>query len=121
MDFSGALAIALPEIVLALGAMALLVFGAFSGDRATGVVSTGACVVLAAAAAAACFGPQGVAFAGGFVADQASAFGKVAIYLMSALAVVLGDRWLHRIKSARFEFPVLIVLAALGMGVMASA
>lgn len=121
MSFSGALGIALPELILAIGAMVLLVFGAFRGDRATSTVSAGAGLVLLAAAAAACFGPHGSAFAGGFVADQAAAFSKVAIYLMSAIAVVLGDRWLARVKGGRFEFPVLILLAALGMGVMASA
>ena len=95
--------------------------GAFRGDRATGLVSTGAGLVLVVAAAAAAWGPLGTAFAGGFIADQGSAFAKVAIYLMSAIAIVLGDRWLSRLKASKFEFPVLILLAALGMGVMASA
>ena len=121
MEFSGALSIALPEIILAVGAMALLVLGAFRGDKSTALVSSGSCVVLLASAAAACWGPQGVAFSGGFVADQAAAFSKVIIYLMSAVAIVLGDRWLARIKGARFEYPVLVLLASLGMGVMASA
>ena len=121
MSFSGALGIALPELILAIGALVLLVVGAFRGDRSTALVSTGAGLVLIVAAAAACWGPMGSAFSGGFVADQAAAFAKVAIYLMSAVAVLLGDRWLHRLNGAKFEFPVLIVLAALGMGVMASA
>ena len=113
MSFSGALGIALPELILAIGAMVLLVIGAFRGDRTTGTISAGSGVVLVAAAAAACFGPHGQAFAGGFIADQAAAFSKVAIYLMSAVAVFLGDRWLARIKGAKFEYPVLVVLAAL--------
>jgi NADH-quinone oxidoreductase subunit N len=121
MSFSGALGIALPELILAIGALLLLVIGAFRGDRATGFVSAGAAVVLVAGAAAAAWGPLGAAFSGGFVADQASAFAKVAIYLMSAVAVVLGDGWLGRLKGKKFEYPVLVVLAALGMGVMASA
>jgi NADH-quinone oxidoreductase subunit N len=121
MSFSGALGIALPELILAIGAMVLLVIGAFRGDRTTGTISAGSGVVLVAAAAAACFGPHGQAFAGGFIADQAAAFSKVAIYLMSAVAIVLGDRWLHRIEGAKFEYPVLVLLAALGMGVMVSA
>src|SRR5882757_2797292 len=121
MSFSGALAIALPELILAIGAMALLVTGAFKGDRSTALVSSGAGLVLVVAAAAACWGPMGAAFSGGFVADQLSAFAKVAIYLMSAIAILLGDRWLHRLKGAKFEYPVLILLAALGMGIMASA
>jgi NADH-quinone oxidoreductase subunit N len=121
MNFSGALALALPELILAIGAMALLVVGAFRGDRSTSLVSTGSCLVLVGAAAAACWGPQGVAFSGGFVQDQAAAFSKVAIFLMAAVAIVLGDRWLARLKGARFEYPVLILLATLGMSVMVSA
>jgi NADH-quinone oxidoreductase subunit N len=34
--------------------------------------------------------------------------------------VVLGDGWMHRQRIARFEFPILIVLASAGMGMMAS-
>lgn len=121
MSFTGAIALALPELILAVGAMLLLVTGAFRGDKATGAVSIGACLVLLTAAAAACFGPQGAAFNGSFVQDQAAAFSKVVIYLMAAVAIVLGERWLARIKDVKFEYPVLILLATLGMSVMASA
>jgi NADH-quinone oxidoreductase subunit N len=121
MSFSGALSLALPELILAVGAMALLVLGAFRGDKSTALVAAGSGLVLLAAAAAACWGPQGVAFSGGFVQDQAAAFSKVAIFLMSAVAIVLGERWLGRLKDQRFEYPILILLAALGMSVMVSA
>ena len=110
-----------PELILAIGALALLVLGAFRGDRSTGLVSLLSGLVLAASAAAAAFAPQGVLFRGAFVADQATAFAKVSIYLMSAVALFLGERWLTRLKSSRFEYPILILLSALGMGVMVSA
>jgi NADH-quinone oxidoreductase subunit N len=84
-------------------------------------VSAGAGRVLGAAAAAACWGRMGSVFGGGFIADEAANFAKVAIYLFSAIAVYLGDRWLARLKAGRFEYPVLILLAALGMGMMVSA
>ena len=121
MSFSGALGIALPELILAIGALALVVVGAVRGDRATGLVALLAGVVLLLAAAAACWGPLGAAFSGGFVEDEAAAFSKVAMYLMSAVAIVLGERWLNRLKEGRFEYPILILLSALGMGVMVSA
>ena len=50
-----------------------------------------------------------------------SRFAKVFIYGFSAVAVLLGDRWLKRLDDQRFEYPILIVIAALGMGMMASA
>ena len=120
MDLSGALQIALPEIILALSALGLLAAGAFAGDRSTRFVSAGAGVALAAAAGAAALSPFGSAFNGGFVADGMTAYSKVAIYLISAVAIVLGDPWLARMNNSRFEYPVLVVLAALGCGMMAS-
>jgi NADH-quinone oxidoreductase subunit N len=45
----------------------------------------------------------------------------VVIYLASAVAIPLGERWFARRGMARFEFPILVLLAALGMGMMVSA
>jgi NADH-quinone oxidoreductase subunit N len=120
VDFQSALAIALPEAVLTVGSLLLLLVGAWGGARSTTLVSILSGGVLVLAAAAACWGPMGVAFRGGFVADEAAAFSKVAIYLMSAVAIILGEPWLRRLRAGRIEYPVLIVLAALGMGMMAS-
>ena len=55
------------------------------------------------------------------IADDASAFAQVAIFTASAICIPLGQRWFERRGVHNFEFPVLIVLAALGMGMMASA
>ena len=121
MSFTDALSVALPELILAVGAMALLVTGAFGGNGSTRLVSVGAGLVLIAAAVAAAMGPLGTAFSGGFIADGASAFSKVVIYLLSAVAILLGEPWLRRAGNARFEYPVLVLLASLGMGVMVSA
>ena len=115
------LQIASPEIVLGVGAMLLLVFGAFRGDRATLSVAWLSIAVLVVSALAAAFAPLGVLFRGAFVADEATRFAKVAIYLMSAVAIFLGERWLTRRRSSRFEYPVLILLSSLGMGMMVSA
>ncbi len=121
MDLTSALQIALPEVILALGTLVLIVVGAFGGEKSTGLVGLGAGAVLVEAAAAACWGPMGQAFHGGFVADAAAQFSKVAIYLMSAVAIALGAPWLRRKRSAKFEYPLLVLLAATGMGVMVSA
>jgi NADH-quinone oxidoreductase subunit N len=120
MNFSADLSIALPELILAIGALVLLVWGAFA-PKSSGLVGLGGIAVLAAAAVAAANGPLGSGFAGGLIADAASAFSKVAIYVASAFAIPLGQKWFARRGVNNFEFPVLIVLAALGMGMMASA
>lgn len=120
MTFSQDLALAAPELILAIGALGLLVIGAFAPRATTAVMlaSVGALIVAAWAAAV---GPIGRGFSGGLIADNASAFAKVAIYLASAVAIVLGQKWFERKAIRNFEFPILILLAALGMGMMASA
>jgi NADH-quinone oxidoreductase subunit N len=120
MNLSGPLSLALPEAFLAVAALLLLVVGAYS-KKAVSLVSLGAGAVLIVAAVLAATGPAGMAFGGGFIADNAAAFAKVFIYLFSAVSILLGDRWLKRLGEQRFEFPILIVIAALGMGMMASA
>jgi NADH-quinone oxidoreductase subunit N len=121
MSFTEALAIAAPEVFLAVAALALLVLGAFSQPRGAVLISWLSAGVLLVAAYLAAVGQSGSAFTGGFIADDASRFAKVAIYGMSAVGVVLGSGWLGRLNARQFEFPVLILLAALGMGMMASA
>jgi NADH-quinone oxidoreductase subunit N len=120
MSLPQALGVAAPEIILALGAMLLLAWGAFA--RSTGPVFIAAAMAtLAAAALAAVFAPLGRAFNGGLIADSASVFSKVVIYLASAAAIPVGHRWLAARGSERFEFPILVILAALGMGMMVAA
>jgi NADH-quinone oxidoreductase subunit N len=118
MHFSADLALALPQLILAVSALGLLVVGAFM-PRATQVVAGGAMLALIVAAGAAVVGPFGRAFAGGLVSDAATTFSEVAIYLASAVAIPLGQNWFERRGVRNFEFPVLILLAALGMGMMA--
>ena len=92
MTFSQNFALALPEAILAASALVLLIYGAFS-PRSTLAVNAGGALALVLAAAAAAFGKQGIAFHGAFVADNASAFAKVAIYLASAVALPMAGRW----------------------------
>ncbi|HEX4095174.1 MAG TPA: NADH-quinone oxidoreductase subunit NuoN, partial [Caulobacteraceae bacterium] len=72
------------------------------------------------AAVLAAIGPRGVAFGGGFVADGLAAFSRTAIYGISAVGVLLGDRWLAAREDSKFEFSILVLLAAVGMGMMAA-
>jgi len=114
------LSIAQPEIFLAIAALALLLLGALGAPKTAGLVSWLAGLALVVAAYLAATGPQGTIFGGGFVADRVSAFAKVAIYLIGAVGVFLGLGWLDRLKARQFEYPVLILLAAIGMGMMVS-
>jgi NADH-quinone oxidoreductase subunit N len=109
----------LPELVLALGAMVLLLIGAFRGNGSTGFVTILAVLLLAVAAVLAWRTPDAVVFHGAFIVDGFARFAKVLILVSAALCALMAERFF---KSAeRFELPVLIVLATLGMLLMVSA
>jgi NADH-quinone oxidoreductase subunit N len=119
-DILSAMHIAGSELTLAIGGMVLLVLGAFLGEKSAKLISILSVALLVAAAAIVANGPLGAAFNGAYVADPLAVYAKVLIYLSAAVAVILGGGWMHRVGIARFEFPILIVLAAVGMGMMAS-
>ncbi|MFN4092622.1 MAG: NADH-quinone oxidoreductase subunit NuoN [Brevundimonas sp.] len=119
-DLISALNIAASELTLAGGALVLLLVGAFGGDRSSRLVSILSVGLLVIAAGIAATAPLGQAFNGAYVSDHLAVFGKVVIYLASAVAVVLGDGWMGRTRIAKAEYPILIVLASAGMGMMAS-
>jgi len=119
-DLSQALPLAASEITLAIGAMVLLMLGAFIGDKSARLISILSVALLIAGAAVVAHAPLGAAFNGAFVADPFAVYAKVLIYLASAVAIILGGGWMQRTRIARFEYPILIVLAAVGMAMMAS-
>ncbi|HEV7352809.1 MAG TPA: NADH-quinone oxidoreductase subunit NuoN [Brevundimonas sp.] len=119
-DLSQALPLAASEITLAVGAMVLLMLGAFIGEKSARLISILSVALLIAGAAVVAHAPLGAAFNGAFVADPFAVYAKVLIYLASAVAIVLGGGWMQRTRIARFEYPILIVLAAVGMAMMAS-
>ena len=113
----------LPEIWLAVAGMGLLMIGVFQGDGWTRQLSWLSVVVLAVAIVLVLGGAPGrvVAFGGQFVTDPFAAFVKVLVLLGSMISIVLALDYLEREGMSRFEYPVLIVLATLGMLVMVSA
>ncbi|WP_339929427.1 NADH-quinone oxidoreductase subunit NuoN [uncultured Brevundimonas sp.] len=119
-DLIPALHLSAPELTLAIGGLVLLMLGAFAGEKSTRLVSMLSVALLVAASAVAATGPLGAAFNGAYVADPLAVYGKIVIYLSSAVAIVLGTGWMERTRITRFEYPVLIVLASVGMSMMAS-
>jgi NADH-quinone oxidoreductase subunit N len=116
------LLVLLPELILAVGAMGLLLFGAITGEKSAPVVSWGAIALLAAAGVATVMGPDhATAFHNAFIADGFSRFAKVLILAGAALSILLADEFFVSVKLSRFELPVLMLLATLGMLLMVSA
>lgn len=117
-------ALVLPEIVMAVGAMALLMWGVWMGEERQRDVVTWASALLMAVVGlwvASGAGPARTAFEGAIVVDGFSRFAKSLILFSSAAMLLLGQGALTRRGILRFEYPVLIVLATLGMMMMVSA
>ncbi|EAP91076.1 MAG: NADH-quinone oxidoreductase subunit NuoN [Oceanicaulis sp.] len=115
-----------PELVLAVGAMALLLIGVYTKgeEKAAQRIMTLATALLILAAGLSVWmaqGPGGTAFHGAFVLDSFAMYAKTAVYLAGAVALVLAGHYLRTEQLARFEFPVLVTLAVLGMSFMVSA
>jgi NADH-quinone oxidoreductase subunit N len=114
---------ALPEMTLAAGAMLLLMIGVYRGERSAPLVSLGAMMLLAAAAAMVFWLPAGTltAFGGSFIVDDFARYLKVLAFAGSAAAIMMAQSYFARERMNKFEYPVLIVLATTGMGMMVSA
>jgi NADH-quinone oxidoreductase subunit N len=114
---------ALPEIVLAGAAMLLLVLGVLRGEGSTRLVAWLAigALVLVLVIAHLGGGERRVGFYGMFVADAFGLFMKTLVLAGSAVAILMAIRYNEEEGIARFEFPVLVLLAATGMMLMISA
>src|SRR5437763_6074235 len=113
----------LPELLLAVGAMALLMVGAFRGNRATHIVSELAIGLLAAAALMVATFPAGkfAAFGGSFIVDDFARFLKILALIGSAATIIMSFDYVARRKQRRFEYPILILLSSAGMMMLISA
>jgi NADH-quinone oxidoreductase subunit N len=113
----------LPELMLAAGAMALLMLGVFRGRRAFHIVGGLSIALLLLAAVMVIYLPAGTltTFGGSFVVDDFARFLKVLALVASAAAIALSTDYLDHVRQQRFEYPVLIVLSTIGMMMLISA
>ncbi|WP_332811005.1 NADH-quinone oxidoreductase subunit NuoN [Sphingomonas sp.] len=117
------LILTLPEIILSIAALALMMVAAYAGDRAARLstwLAIGAFLV-AALVTPGVFDAGGIAFDGLFIADSFAAFSKIIVYLAAAVALVAASGWFARDGGYKTEYPVLILLSSVGMGMMVSA
>jgi len=114
---------ALPELILLATALAVLMLGVFERGGNPRNPAVGAVIGLLLALAAAMAGPAEptTTFGGLFVADEFSRFMKVLILIGTILTLAMAEDFRARERMHQFEYPVLIVFAALGMVMMVSA
>jgi NADH-quinone oxidoreductase subunit N len=114
---------ALPEMLLAAAAMVLLILGVMRGEGSTRLISWLAIgvLILVLIVAEIGGGERRVGFYGMFVTDAFALFMKALVLIGSAVTILMGMRYNEEQGIARFEFPVLVLLATTGMMVMISA
>ena len=121
---SADLALILPEITLAVYAMAALLFAVYSyKDQMASLlllITAGLMVTLGGWIMVHGEGTN-VAFGGMFVEDSFARFAKVTILFSAAAVLVMSEGYMKAKGLLRFEYPLLVALAAVGMMVMVSA
>ncbi|MDE2064734.1 MAG: NADH-quinone oxidoreductase subunit N, partial [Bradyrhizobium sp.] len=113
----------LPELVLAAGAMVLLMIGAFQGVRVTGLVTALAVVLLVIVGVLELTLPAGklVTFNGSFIVDDFARFLKILALTGSGATLILSAEFLADPSRRIFEYSILVLLSTLGMMVLISA
>ena len=112
-----------PEIVLALGALALVLLGAWKGQQVSGLVSRIAVLLLALAAILVLMdhSATGLDFSGSFINDAFGRYMKVLSLAGALVTLILSIDFVKKEHFASFEYPVLVLLSTLGMMLMVSA
>ncbi len=113
----------LPELILTVGVMVLILVGAWRGERAYRLVSelTVGLFGLSILSIVLSAKPDTSLFDGAFMDDGFSRFMKVLALAGALLTVLMSVDYLRRARLDRFEFPILILLATLGMLLLISA
>lgn len=118
-----ALAHSFPEIIMAVGALVLLMLGAFGAGKRDWIISEVAIGILGLAFLSILFTIDGkaVIWDGAFVDDAFSRFMKMLAIGGALVSLLLSREFMERQGIDLFEFPVLVVLATLGMSMLISA
>ena len=117
------LTVALPELVLAVYAMVALLVCTYGGqDRWASALTWATALVFALLGLeVALESGTHTAFHGAFVADGFARFAKTVILFGSAVMLLLSEDYMRRHGQLKYEFPILVAMAVLGMMVMVSA
>src|SRR5665213_848026 len=113
----------LPELVLAAGAMALLMLGAYRKSQTTGLVTGLAVCLLILTGVLELMLPAGrlATFGGSFIVDDFARFLKILALIGSGVTLILSTEFLADPSRRIFEYAILVLLSTLGMMVLISA
>jgi NADH-quinone oxidoreductase subunit N len=114
--------LARPELFLAAVTALLLIYGVVRGEASTAFVSVSASLALLVTAVL-LFTPyrEGTAFASLFIVDRLTTTMKALVLVGAAISILMSRAYFEHVKAWRFEYPLLVALATLGMMLMISA
>lgn len=114
---------ALPELFMAAAALLLLLLGVFAKkDNTAGIAALAVGVMIFAAAMVPAAGAaRAVTFNGMFMVDAFGVFTKLLVLIASALSLCMSVNWMRKEGAERFEIPVMVLFATIGMMMMISA
>ena len=124
MDLNASLFLTSPEVVLSFSGLALLLLAAWRSEAGRLVSILSVAALVAAGAYAAHFiiiGTQASAFDGLYSNDAFANFSKILVYVAAAISLMIAPKYLEKAGAMRAEYPVLIIFACVGMGLMVSA
>ena len=117
-----------PEELLSVAGLSLLMVAAWGGDKAARLIALLAIaalvvagVIVAPSLTGHLSGTAVSAFQGQYAGDAFAGFAKLLVYISATVTLVVAPRFFERSGGLRAEFPLLVLFAALGMGLMVSA
>ncbi len=112
---------ALPEIIMACGSMVLLIFGVFRKKESTELISWLSIWLMLGVLLFVIFGETSArTFSDIFIVDSFSVYSKSLVLIGSLITLAMSIQYIIREGMNRFEYPILILLATLGMMMMIS-
>ena len=120
-DLEAILTTIAPELLLAAAGLLGVTIGAFLGDRFNSLsFKFGALVLFAAAALSGYYWEGGRAFDGLVETSSFANFAKVVSFVCGGIALLMAEGFLRRHETMRYEYSLLMIFAALGMGIILS-
>ncbi len=120
-DLEAILTTIAPELLLAGAGLLGVTVGAFLGDRFNSLsFKFGALVLFAAAALSGYYWEGGRAFDGLVETSSFANFAKVVSFICGGIALLMAEGFLRRHETMRYEYSLLVIFAALGMGIILS-
>jgi NADH-quinone oxidoreductase subunit N len=124
MDLNASLFLTRSEVILSFSGLVLLLVAAWRAEAGRLISILSVAALVAAGAYAGYFigaGTNASAFDGLYSNDAFANYSKILVYVAAAVSLMIAPKYLEKAGAMRAEYPILIVFACVGMGLMVSA